>query len=95
MVVISNKSCCRTLYYCKVMNVVGSVWIPNDDGTIHLWSHRSLVAEFLGLAWVLVYISVNKSPGVVGFPYYLVYVGTSFQFVVDVSSQIFCGFDFL
>lgn len=79
-------------FHFQVMNVICNVWISKDAHTLH---HKGLIAEFLGLAWVLIYDFLLKSPGVVDCPQNSIYKGTPVKYVVDVCHVIYSGLNFL
>lgn len=71
------------------------MWVPYYAGKLHLGSNQGFVAQFLGLLWALVDVSLEESSGVVSFPCHLVYVMVPVKLVVDGDPEVLCRFYYL
>lgn len=90
MEITSHKPGRSPLYHLQVVYVGGRMWVPYYAGKLHLGSNQGFVAQYLGLLWALVDVSVEESSGVVSFPCHLVYVMIPVKLVVDVDPEVLC-----
>ena len=66
------------------------MWVPYYASKFNLRSNPGFVAQFLGLLWTLVDVSLEEGSGVVSFLCQLVYVMIPVELIVNVDAEVLC-----